>query len=418
MKSFISIIFIFISTVSFSQETMSVEALITDSGKHEFKLQAKKNTADYSTAYRILTNQVRLHPGNAELRYFLGYAIDRLNAEDGKTMFQLQRDQSIKASEQFEEVNKLEPVYKGELFLLDPYTKLTSIWGCLAQAYLNRKLTDSAKWAFSEGKKRGGFIEPVLEFNRQLLNSCDSNAILVTYGDNITIPAWYLQTIENYRTDITIVDANLINASWYPKYLKSERNLHMSFSDAVIDTLDYKRWEPQLVTIVNSADKTQKFIWELRPTYMDNYILKGDRILMDILQQNLYSRPIYFNNNSDSTYNLFLLPYLVGEGLVDRLIPKEIDWNSNVLTIHKNIYNYNIEKLKTEDILKSRDAVIVLNGFRWSYYNNIYSLVEQKKYDKAAELITLMREKFKTNKLPFTSVEAEKYFEELFQQVN
>lgn len=84
---------------------------------------------------------------------------------------------------------------------------------------------------------------------------------------------------------------------------------------------------------------------------------------MDILQQNLYSRPIYFNNNSDSTYNLFLLPYLVGEGLVDRLIPKEIDWNSNVLTIHKNIYNYNIEKLKTEDILKSRDAVIVLKWF-------------------------------------------------------
>ncbi len=416
MRPFITIIAIFISTLSFSQVTTSVQTVIVDSGKYEFKLQAKKDTADYSKAYRILTNQVKLNPKNAEFRYFLGYAIDRLNADDGKGMFQLKKEMTIKASEQFEEVNKLEPVYKGELFILDPYAKLTSIWGSLAEAYLNRKLIDSAKWAFSEGKKRGGFIEPILEFNRQLLNGCDNNAILVTYGDNITIPIWYLQTIENYRTDITVVDANLINTIWYPKYLKVERNLKMSFSDAVIDTLEYKQWEPQQVTINNSVDTTQKFSWELRPTYMDNYILKGDRILLDIFQQNLYIKPIYFNNNSDSSYNLFLSSYLVDEGLVNRVIPKEIDWNSNVLTIHKNIYNYNIDKVKRDDIIKSRDAVIVLNGFRWSYFNNIYNLVAQAKYDKAKELIKLMGEKFKTDKLPFTSVEAEKYFADFFSR--
>jgi hypothetical protein len=234
-------------------------------------------------------------------------------------MFQLKKEMTIKASEQFEEVNRLEPVYKGELFILDPYAKLTSIWGSLAEAYLNRKLIDSAKWSFSEGKKRGGFIEPILEFNRQLLNSCDSNAILVTYGDNITIPIWYLQTIENYRTDITVIDANLVNTIWYPKYLKAERNLKISFSDAVIDTIEYKQWQSQQVTVVNPIDTTQGFSWELRPTYMDNYILKGDRILFDIFQQNFFTRPIYFNNNSDSSYNLFLSPYLVDEGLVNRV---------------------------------------------------------------------------------------------------
>ncbi|MEO6720711.1 MAG: hypothetical protein ABIN67_10095, partial [Ferruginibacter sp.] len=418
MRLFITIISIFISTLSFSQVTTSVQTVVVDSGKYEFKLQAKKDTADYSKAYQILTNQVKLNPKNAEYRYFLGYATDRLNADDGKEMFQLKKEMTIKASEQFEEVNRLEPIYKGELFILDPYAKLTSIWGSLAEAYLNRKLIDSAKWAFSEGKKRGGFIEPILEFNRQLLNSCDNNAILVTYGDNITIPIWYLQTIENYRADITVVDANLINTIWYPKYLKVERNLKMSFSDAVIDTLEYKQWEPQQVTINNSVDTTQKFSWELRPTYMANYVLKGDRVLLDIFQQNLYVRPIYFNNNSDSTYNLFLSSYLVDEGLVNRVIPKEIDWNSNVLTIHKNIYDYNIDKVKRDDIIKSRDAIIVLNGFRWSYFNNIYNLVAQAKYDKAKELIKLMGEKFKTDKLPFTSVEAEKYFADFFQQVD
>jgi hypothetical protein len=418
MRPFITIISIFISTLCFSQVTTFVETVIVDSGKYEFKLQAQKDTADYSKAFRILSNQVKLNPKNAEFRYFLGYAIDRLNADDGKGMFQLKKEMTIKASEQFEEVNRLEPVYKGELFILDPYAKLTSIWGSLAEAYLNRRLADSAKWAFSEGKKRGGFIDPILDFNRQLLNSCDKNAILVTYGDNITIPIWYLQTIENYRADVTVVDANLINTIWYSKYLKAERNLKMSFSDAVIDTIEYKQWQSQQVTVVNSIDKTKNFSWELRPTYMDNYILKGDRILLDIFQQNFFSRPIYFNNNSDSTYNLFLSPYLVDEGLVNRVIPKVIDWNSNVLTIHNNIKQYNIDKVQKDDIIKSRDAVIVLNGFRWCYYNNINNLIAQSNYDKANELIKIMNEKFKKDKLPFTSIEAEQYFTDLFKQAD
>ena len=418
MRHFISIISLFISSLCFSQVTTAVETAIADSGKYEFKLQAKKDTADYRKAFRILTNQVKLNPRNAEYRYFLGYTIDRLNADDGKGMVQLKKEMTIKASEQFEEVNRLEPVYKGELFILDPYAKLTSIWGSLAEAYLNRKLIDSAKWAFSEGRKRGGFIEPVLDFNRQLLNSCDKNAILVTYGDNITISIWYLQAIENYRTDITAVDANLINTTWYPKYLKSERGLKISFSDAIIDTIEYEQWLPQQVTVINSVDTTQKFSWELRPTYMDNYILKGDRILLDILQQNFYSRPIYFSNNSDSSYNLFLSPYLVDEGLVNRVTTEFFNYNADSVMVSKNLYNYNIDKVKKDDIVKSRDAVIVLNGFRWAYFNNVYHLVTQRNYDKAKELIKLMVDKFKTYKLPFTSIESEKYFTDFFQRVD
>ncbi|MBS1497124.1 MAG: hypothetical protein JSU03_00305 [Bacteroidetes bacterium] len=418
MRPFIAIISLFISTLCFSQVTTTVETVIADSGKYEFKLQAKRDTADYSKAFRILSNQVKLNPKNAEYRYFLGYTIDRLNADDGKGMFQLKKEMTIKASEQFEEVNKLEPVYKGELFILDPYAKLSSIWGSLAEAYLNRNLIDSAKWAFSEGRKRGGFIEPILDFNRQLLNSCANNAILVTYGDNITIPIWYLQTIENYRTDVTVVDANLINTIWYPKYLKTERKLKMSFSDAVIDTIEYTQWRPQQVTVTNSVDTTQNFSWVLRPTYMGNYILKGDRILLDIFQQNFYSRPIYFNNNSDSSYNLFLSPYLVDEGLVNRVTKKIFDYNTDVVTVSNNLYYYNIDKIKKEDILKSRDAAIILNGFRWAYFNNVYHLVTQANYDKAKELIKLMSDKFKTDKLPFTSVEIEKYFTDFFQQVD
>lgn len=48
---------------------------------------------------------------------------------------------------------------------------------------------------------------------RNILNSCDSNehgAMLFCYGDNDTFPLWYLQSVENERTDIRVENIGLI----------------------------------------------------------------------------------------------------------------------------------------------------------------------------------------------------------------
>ncbi len=391
---------------------------MSDSGKQEFKLQAQKEISDYSKAFKIFSDLVKAKPLNAEFRYFLGYIIDRMNADDGKQMFQLKKEMTIKASEQFEEVNRLEPIYKGEIIVLDPYSKITSIWGSLAEAYLNKKMIDSAKWAFIEGKKRGGFIDPILDFNRQLLNSCEKNSLLITYGDNITIPIWYLQTIDNFRNDILVVDANLINTIWYPKYLKEERNLHLSFSDSQIDTIEYTEWQPTKIEITKKEDSLKKLSWELRPTYMDKYILKGDRILLDIFKQNYFNKTIYFSANSDSSYNLFLSQFLIDEGLVNRVSNKQLDYQKDTVETSKNLKYYNIENIKAEDIKKSRETIILLNGFRWAYYSNAYDLLLQGNYDIAKQLMKEMTEKFNIEKLPFASEKQEKTFMQLFSQVN
>jgi hypothetical protein len=365
MRPYITAILILFSSFSFGQGTTKVETVIVDSGKYEFKIQAKKDTPNYSVAYRILTNQVKLKPKDAELRYFLGYTIDRLNADDGKGMSLLKKELTIKASEQFEEVNRLEPIYKGEQVLLDPYAKITSIWGSLAEFYLNKKLKDSAIWAFNEGKCRGGFMEPVLSFNRQLLDDCSQNSILITFGDIVTIPLWYLQTMENYRLDVTVVDANLINSTWYPKYLKSERKLKISYDNSAIDTIEYLQWKPTEITITNPKNKTEELTWTLNPSYLDNYILKGDRILLDIFKQNYFSRDIYFNSNSDSTYNLYLGRYFVDEGILDKVSLKQT--NKKI----SNIKKYSIDNLKSNDILKSTTSIKLLGGYRWTYFIEI-----------------------------------------------
>ena len=407
MRPFITTILILFSPFCFGQVTTKVETVIVDSGKYEFKIQAKKDTPNYSVALRILTNQVKLKPKDAELRYFLGYTIDRLNADDGKGMSLLKKEMSIKASEQFEEVNKLEPIYKGEQVLLDPYAKITSIWGSLAEAYLIKNLKDSAIWAFKEGKLRGGFMEPVLSFNRQLLNDCSQNSILVTFGDIVTIPLWYLQTIEKYRLDVTVVDANLINTIWYPKYLKTEKKLKISYDNAAIDTIEYLKWKPTEIVITNPKNKTEKLTWTLNPSYLDNYILKGDRILLDIFKQNYFTRDIYFNSNSDTTYNLYLGKYFIDEGILDKVSVKKTGKKIS------NLRSYSIENLKSNDILKSPTSIKLLGGYRWSYFIEITNSINNQNFKLAKELFVEMKQKFSIDKLPFATKQEEEYTKQM-----
>ncbi|PKO99522.1 MAG: hypothetical protein CVU13_05445 [Bacteroidetes bacterium HGW-Bacteroidetes-8] len=47
------------------------------------------------------------------------------------------------------------------------------------------------------------------------LSTCSEQAILVTHGDNDTFPLWYLQEVEEVRTDVRIMNTSLLGTDWY-----------------------------------------------------------------------------------------------------------------------------------------------------------------------------------------------------------
>ncbi len=208
------------------------------------------------------------------------------------------------------------------------------------------------------------------------LDSCAPNAILFTFGDNDTYPLWYAQEVENFRTDVRLVNLSLLNADWYIRQLKKKVNqadaLPITMADekfvkGVRDVMGYQDFEVQgavelkdvfeILTSDNETDKatyqdgskenflpTKNFKITIDPdqiiasktlpakrkdqiastmewTYNKNYVTKAELALIDILANNNWERPVYFTTSMPAENYIGLDNYLYNEGFAYRLLP-------------------------------------------------------------------------------------------------
>jgi len=200
---------------------------------------------------------------------------------------------------------------------------------------------------------------------KHMLDQCEEQSVLIVSGDNITFPLWYLQEVEEYRTDVRVIDYNLLGLEWYNRRLLKKSNtseaLHLKLSrdfykkqenntyrfqklenlkgsvdvDKLLDYIAKEGKEAKIPTSsfrLNLNKKLRNFDldynalnlqaqknidWELKK---DRYSI-NDIAMFDLLNQNYSDRPIYFSNTGRSAFGMGLESYFLNHGLVNQLIP-------------------------------------------------------------------------------------------------
>jgi hypothetical protein len=62
------------------------------------------------------------------------------------------------------------------------------------------------------------------DLGKDYLESCDKNAILISFGDNDTYPLWYSQEVERIRPDLRVINYSLLGTDWYINQLRYRVN--------------------------------------------------------------------------------------------------------------------------------------------------------------------------------------------------
>jgi len=386
MKQILLILFISFSVSSVISQEISLKEKALDEFKKEH----------YENAIKILEQAVIDTPDDAEIYYYLGF-FNHYKAYDSRPLKGYDVSYSERIFEYFDKAIEINPNYGNAKYFYGAE--------CSANAILAMQNNDieKLKHYYLLAFKKGAYPNWLLEYGKNMLNSCDKDAILFTGGNADYDVCLYLQLYQNYRTDITIIPIGFIDRPWYVKFLKQGleggvKKIILNLSDNQIYDIHPFKWKETNINIPLSSEIKEKY--QLNANYQMQWTIESDlfsnrdhskiesekaskrtylspqrAILLQIVESNYHKRPIYFSNVANPIFYGGLNKYFSNCGLVSELTPiitENTEFEIDVVKIENLLQKSNLKYFST---IKDND-IPRISSIVFTYYVSVIYLAK------------------------------------------
>ena len=260
--------------------------------------------------------------------------------------------------------------------------------------------------------RTGNYV--AFDYSYNILQSCAPNAILFTNGDNDTFPLWFLQYVHKIRPDVRVVNLSLLNTPWYIKQLRDdEPKVPIRLPDARIERIQPERWETKTVTLpvpkytydsyykdVVKIDSTIKYDddpairIQVKPTLYDQAIRVQDLMILKILQDNQFKRPVYFAVTVSPSNKIGLDSYMRMDGLAFRVLPVQVNRRLIDPDLMWNTINdkFSYRNLNNPDVYYNDNILSLLQNYRSAFFQLIQFHLSRGEKEKALLALDRMSE--------------------------
>jgi tetratricopeptide (TPR) repeat protein len=275
------------------------------------------------------------------------------------------------------------------------------------------------------------------DFGANYLKSCQPNGIIFSNGDNDTFPLWYNQEVEGVGTDLRVCNLSYLQTDWYisqmkrPYYDSPALPISWEYKDFMPGTnevvwTDNRLGQPLEVSkafqFLRSDDPKTKNregenylpsdqLYVLAPDGSQILMKKARRftrsemMIMEMLSQNNWQRPMYFAVSVGPDYYMGLEPYFECTGLAYRITPNRSPNNQSRVAVEEmydNMMNkFQYGNCKAEGIYLDENTQRMCRTHRMMFSQLAEVLVNRHDYERATAVLDKAFEELPGTNIPY-----------------